>query len=153
MGLLDGFEKLINEHGSATILRERIALAEDKYSMLQEKNKHLSERNELLESKLKQAEEEIARLSKILETFNKNQGIGQLNEIEEKILQYLFKIDDCFYIEDIASIINSDTNTAKYHVNNLLDKKLIIDLLAMGAPTRYKISKNGIKHVVESKDT
>ncbi|MBT9460420.1 MAG: hypothetical protein IV084_02040 [Rugosibacter sp.] len=30
MGLLDGFEKLINEHGSAVILKERIALANDK---------------------------------------------------------------------------------------------------------------------------
>jgi regulator of replication initiation timing len=35
MGLLDGFEKLINEHGSATILKERIALANDKYSALE----------------------------------------------------------------------------------------------------------------------
>ena len=30
--------KLINEHGSATILRERISLAEDKYSSLEEKD-------------------------------------------------------------------------------------------------------------------
>ena len=29
MGLLDGFEKLINEHGSAVILKERIALAHE----------------------------------------------------------------------------------------------------------------------------
>jgi|GEM_PF-955384 len=35
MGLLDGFERLINEHGSSTILRERIALAEDKYALLE----------------------------------------------------------------------------------------------------------------------
>ena len=34
MGLLDGFEKLINEHGSAVILKERIALANDQYSAL-----------------------------------------------------------------------------------------------------------------------
>ncbi len=37
MGLLDGFEKLINEHGSETILKERIALANDKYSALEKK--------------------------------------------------------------------------------------------------------------------
>ena len=37
MGLLDGFEKLINEHGSAVILKERIELANDKYSSLEDK--------------------------------------------------------------------------------------------------------------------
>jgi len=37
MGLLDGFEKLINEHGSAVILKERIALANDKHSALEQK--------------------------------------------------------------------------------------------------------------------
>lgn len=37
MGLLDGIEKLINEHGSAAILRERIALANDQYAVLERK--------------------------------------------------------------------------------------------------------------------
>jgi regulator of replication initiation timing len=37
MGLLDGLEKLINEHGSSTILRERIELANDKYAVLESK--------------------------------------------------------------------------------------------------------------------
>jgi hypothetical protein len=37
MGLFDGFEKLINEHGSAVILKERIALANDKYVALEQK--------------------------------------------------------------------------------------------------------------------
>ena len=37
MGLLDGLEKLITEHGSASILKERIALANDKYAALEEK--------------------------------------------------------------------------------------------------------------------
>lgn len=48
MGLFDGIEKLINEHGSATILKERIALANDKYSALEAKNKILSAENETL---------------------------------------------------------------------------------------------------------
>ncbi len=39
MGLLDGIEKLINEHGSVVILKERIALAAEQYSTLEaEKN-------------------------------------------------------------------------------------------------------------------
>ena len=37
MGLLDSVEKLITEHGSAAILRERIALANDKHAALERK--------------------------------------------------------------------------------------------------------------------
>lgn len=37
MSLLDGLEKLINEHGSAAILKERIDLANDKYAALETK--------------------------------------------------------------------------------------------------------------------
>ena len=48
MGLLDGFEKLINEHGSATILKERIALANDKYAALEAENEILRSENKTL---------------------------------------------------------------------------------------------------------
>lgn len=37
MGILDGFEKLINEHGSAAILKERIDLARDQHAALEQK--------------------------------------------------------------------------------------------------------------------
>ncbi|MBB1073739.1 hypothetical protein HUU62_04855 [Rhodoferax sp. 4810] len=48
MGLLDGIEKLITEHGSASILRERIALVNDKYSALESENNGLRSENETL---------------------------------------------------------------------------------------------------------
>ena len=48
MGLLDGLEKFINEHGSATILKERIALANDKYAALEAQNKILHSESEAL---------------------------------------------------------------------------------------------------------
>lgn len=35
MGLLDGIEKLITEHGSAAILKERLLLVADKYAALE----------------------------------------------------------------------------------------------------------------------
>jgi hypothetical protein len=50
MGLLDGIEKLITEHGSAVILRERIALANDKYSALQSENSTLKSQNAIFKS-------------------------------------------------------------------------------------------------------
>lgn len=58
MGLLDGLEKLINEHGSATILKERIALANDKYELLEQKNKILEDSKSVLEKKVEALEKE-----------------------------------------------------------------------------------------------
>lgn len=80
MGLLDGFEKLINEHGSATILKERIALANDKYSLLENKNKILEETNTLLEKKIKTLEMEN-------QTFHLNvqQGKQRISQLETQL--------------------------------------------------------------------
>ncbi len=48
MGVFDSIEKLINEHGSAVILKERIALAADQYAALEKKIIELQTENERL---------------------------------------------------------------------------------------------------------
>jgi hypothetical protein len=66
MGLLDGLEKLINEHGSANILRERIALANDKYSALESENSVLRSENEALKLDKAKLQEQVRNLEKQL---------------------------------------------------------------------------------------
>lgn len=83
MGILDGFEKLINEHGSAAILKERIALANDQYSFL-EKQKSLFEsentvlktENQTLKFNLEQAEQKIRQLEKQVSTIHNSNPDG-----------------------------------------------------------------------------
>jgi rubredoxin len=86
MGLLDGFEKLINEHGSAAILKERITLANDKYSALEKKYAELevkyfdSERqNRSLES-----ENETLRLDNAKHR-------EQVRNLEEQLVELIHK--------------------------------------------------------------
>jgi len=69
MGLLDGIQRLINEHGSSVILKERIALANDKYSALEQKlsaseiREHdLASENERLRLDLEKAHVQINQL-------------------------------------------------------------------------------------------
>ena len=62
MGLLDGIEKLINEHGSSVILKERIALANDQYSSLESKLNDLQSENEHLRIDLEKAKIQIHQL-------------------------------------------------------------------------------------------
>ena len=71
MALLDNLEKLINEHGSATILKERIELVNDKYSLLEDKNsslqakvKELESQNKTLNLNLEKAKLQIRNLEK-----------------------------------------------------------------------------------------
>ncbi len=80
MGLLDGIEKLINEHGSAVILKERISLANDKYSMLEEKNSTLNQKIEILET-------ENQKLKTENQTFKLNlqQAEQKRRQLEEQI--------------------------------------------------------------------
>lgn len=63
MGLLDGLERLITEHGSAAILKERIALANDKYATLEKRAAELEAENRRLREQNKQLEAQIGRAS------------------------------------------------------------------------------------------
>ena len=87
MALFSGIEKLINEHGSSVILKERISLANDKHSLLKDKcsclEKNILELNQkvdVLKSEnkafkldIKKASNEVCILKdKINKTHNEN---------------------------------------------------------------------------------
>lgn len=50
MGLLDGIERLVSEHGSAAILREGIALAREQYAAIESSAAELRKDNDRLKS-------------------------------------------------------------------------------------------------------
>ena len=58
MGFLDGIEKLITEHGSAVILKERLALASDQYAALEKKSNDLQTENERLKLDLEECKKQ-----------------------------------------------------------------------------------------------
>ena len=77
MSLFGNIEKLITEHGSAAVLRERITLAQEKYALLERKladakEEHAKELKQLKAAHAKEVEElqsrharELARLAKL----------------------------------------------------------------------------------------
>jgi hypothetical protein len=71
MSILDGFEKLITEHGSAAVIAERLALARDQFESLDRKASDLERKIGKLEAKLEReqfdrekAQQELQRLQK-----------------------------------------------------------------------------------------
>jgi len=61
--IFKGLEKLINEHGSATILRERINLAAQQYAALEKENVSLKQRISRLEAENAQLKHRATRLA------------------------------------------------------------------------------------------
>jgi DNA-directed RNA polymerase subunit RPC12/RpoP len=70
MGFLDSLEKLINEHGSATILKERISLLNDQHAFiekqvlaLKEQVVNLQRENESLKIDKRQLQEQVVNFA------------------------------------------------------------------------------------------
>ena len=64
--LLDQIEKLINEHGSAVILKERIELAKDEQAALERKNDDLANEVTRLGGHIKVLEADKENLEKLM---------------------------------------------------------------------------------------
>lgn len=140
MGLVSD---LIKEIPLSVNLQSKLEEIESKSDILETENK-------TLKSNLENAAKEIDRLNKVTKSLQKAQSAEKCTKVEEQILQSLFKNDQYFEISKIAALIGTDNNTAKYHIANLLEKKLIHkSIKIMDKPTTYKINKKGIKYVVE----
>lgn len=163
--MLKMFEKLINEHGSSTILRERIVLISEKYSTLEDKlslseqrNAILESENQKLNSELYQAKQEIQRLNEIIKTNTKACRPEKLNKIQEEILQYFFKSGSDIPINHFASSFNLDMGTTQYHVDILIKRSLIeissytMDSSWIGqqGEALYSLTSEGRGYVVEN---
>ena len=158
------FEKLINEHGSSIILKERLELFSDKYSMLEEKLKLSEQKDNMLESEndqlklqLNRAEKEIKSLQETIEVDAEKNSSGQLKEAQEKILRFLFKAGDEVNLINLCSQLSLDKSTAEYHLNILEEGKFIYTkyyqgdwISGEGGNTTYEIAQEGRKYVIEN---
>lgn len=161
MGLLDGFEKLINEHGSATILKERIALANDKYSALE---KELSA-SKLREAESKAREAELAAENQSLKLDNeklrqeiqrrndesekeKSHG-NSLEEIKVKILTYMANYEET-YVGSVASALGIGMQTAQFHMEELVDTNMINMSCYFGGESTWYLTQDGRKYLVRN---
>jgi DNA-directed RNA polymerase subunit RPC12/RpoP len=60
--MLQLFEKLINEHGSSVILKERLTILKDEYAQIEKSKSELQSKNDALQSKLNHAQIHIQTL-------------------------------------------------------------------------------------------
>lgn len=73
MGLLQDFKDLVNEHGSSTVMRERLLLMNDKAAAMDKENKDLREEVARLTAELAQLHTELVNCRKT-EEFTEHRG-------------------------------------------------------------------------------
>ena len=154
--MLKMLSDLINEHGSSTILKERLQLIADRYDLLDEKNTQIQEHNEKLESDLKSAQEKINSLEEALKENSANSSTLTLQEDTSQILKLLFQ-HESLDPSVIAHQLSMEIGVIEYHLNELDEKELaVIGSISSGNPLtgsrgsiEWCITPEGRKHVVE----
>lgn len=155
MGLLDSIEKLITEHGSAAILRERIALANDQHAALQKKAVSLKSENAELKSQLQAAKSEAEALRTELAKFKESQSHAaasnpspRLEEVREKILILLSQRDG-LGDQQVAQGVGVGPQVASFHLQELQAAGMVRCTLRVGQPfTPWHVSHEGRRYLV-----
>lgn len=150
MGLFDGLEKLINEHGSAVILKERIALANDKYAALEQKlatselrAANLESENQRLRLDLEKAQEKIRNLEEQLVEHH-----GQrLEEVKEQLLQLLAKHPN-FTEAQIAGAMEINVQLITFHLTELERTQFVHGSYSAIDDTEWSIDHEGRAYLV-----
>ena len=156
IALSEQLQKLINEHGSAAILRDHLALFKDQVLLLEKENLRLLNETgvykaseEKLKSNIEHLQKEIEILkSKIQEYEHPHDAL--LNETTKSILNKLFEINREITTNSLAKVLDLKETIVQYHIDNLLENKLITTgPRILNEPTTYIINKEGRKYVVE----
>lgn len=153
MGLLDGLEKLINEHGSAVILKERIALANDKYAALEKKLSDSELKTKQLETEKQSIELENFKLKEkvrnLEQQINENQG-QRLEDIREKILTALSSVQETTSGR-IAVMLGIGEQLATFHLEELGKIRFVSAArFYTEQPTIWKLAQDGRGYLVNN---
>lgn len=146
-------ERLITEHGSAAILKERLALAADQYGVLEKKipifaneNAQLKSENASLRLDLEKAQEKIRDLEeKLIERHGQ-----RLEKVRENILDILSSIDEASATQ-IAGILHIKEVVVEYHLNELNagTDPFISASRSVHTPTTWHLNQPGRAYLIK----
>lgn len=162
MGLLDGFEKLINEHGSATILKERIALANDKYSALEKefaasklreaeskaRETELEAENQSLKLDNEKLRQEIQRRDDVIQNEKSHNNL--LDEEKVKILMALTR-QEWVYAEQISRFLGIGLQIIQFHLDELQENNMVCASYSMVDAAEWSLDHEGRRYLIKNK--
>ena len=143
-------EKLINEHGSAEILNQRLGLAKDQYEALERKNAELAQENEKLKKQATELKQENDRLKQA--SADPDDKTSEFTDDTRRMLAAFFNCDD-ISLENIASMIGMKMPMARYHLGLLESARMVrpTGVESFSSPMLFAIQQEGRKYVVKNR--
>ncbi len=146
MPLFPNLEKLINEHGSASILRERLLLAEDKYAALQERLTMAHEETTWLKEELKDARERIQTLE---QSTPPPVSVSAVSEEEGRILIHLVQSDRWLTSSAIAQHLGITKAKVDFFLTRFEERSWVSGSHNWaGLESEYKIGQDGRGYLI-----
>jgi predicted HTH transcriptional regulator len=154
--LSEQLQRLINEHGSAAILRDHLALFKDQVLLLEKENLRLTNENgaykindEKLNSDIEhlKTENEILR-SKVQECEQSSHG-NLLEQIKVDILLYMSKYEET-YVQQLANALKIGSQTALFHLEDLLESDMVNHSICLGGENHWYLTKEGRRYLVRN---
>jgi chromosome segregation ATPase len=152
MGFLDGIEKLINEHGSAVILKERIALASEQYAALERKLSEAERQIQDLEAekqKLELATYKQKDQIRLLEEQLEAKKGGRLSEIEESLLSFLSNHEDQT-VAVISRTLGINEQVVAFHLQEMKSAKMVSAHILINAPSEWYLAQEGRRYLISN---
>jgi response regulator of citrate/malate metabolism len=152
MGLFDLLERAINEHGSAMILRERLALAREQHDAVvrdlqAERDKYEAEAKRLTEQ-LGDAEAKARRLQQQLETLTTTSGLA---EEETSILKLLANTQRHLTALEVARHLAASLNRVKYFLTELEKREFVgATHYYTGQASEYALAHKGREFLIHN---
>lgn len=155
--ILGEIEKLINEHGSAAILKERLSLAADQYAALEKKLSDSESRVQASELRAKNLESEKQgfelenlklkeKLRNLEEKLKERHG-QRLEDTKEKLLQLLAAQPHVNH-EQISRATSLNAQVVMFHLEELQNARLVNASYSSLSPTEWSLDYEGRAYLV-----
>jgi len=152
-------QKLINEHGSASTLREHLTLFRDhvinlekKLAISESENAVLEIENSRLKSEAQNLKEKNAELSNKIQNYENFAHSDLLDDSKIKILVHLAKQNSSIPEGSISASIGLSHHLTLFHIVELLSKDMAQrSHNPFGGPNYLSLSHNGRRYLSEHK--
>jgi len=151
-------EKLITEHGSAQIQRQRndmlweqLQIAKEQYEALERKNVELDRENKALQQKVARLEEDNDRLKQA--TVSPDDKTSGFTDDTHRMLVVFFNSSCPLTVDEVAARIGMKMPMAEYHLGLLREARMVrpTQPTVYGSRPPYKILQEGRNYVVRNR--
>ena len=145
--LFGEIEKLINEHGSAVILKERIDLLKEQYAAIEKKHSDSEAANTKISAELRISElsnYELKQKIQELELAGQKSDPQRLEPIRERLLCVLALVTRHVSTGEIAETLEISNQVTLFHLTELESNRLVHgSYTSDGRPPHWAIIQGG----------